>query len=245
MSHSFSILSSGLLTQENYINILAQNITNLNTLGYKEKTAHFTELWGNNMDKYHTQIPLGVGLSEVKENTQQGPLMSSTHPFDVAIEGEGFFEVQDETGKTALTRIGQLAIDEDGYLAIREKRLTANILIPDDITQITIKENGDVYGESNRNQPQLLGHIPLVKPGTSNALIPQRNGFYDTPEGDVNRIITDENHAQIKQYQLEMSNVDMVSSLMQITKAQRIYQMNAKAFQIIQDMEKIINDLSH
>jgi flagellar basal-body rod protein FlgG len=141
-----------------------------------------------------------------------------------------------------------LSIDADRYLCTHDgQRLSDNIQIPEDFEKITIKANGDVEAiVPDDNEPQLLGSIKLAKFINPETLTTLGSGVYITSEDTADPIIDEPGKSglgELAQHHIENSNVDMVNSLMQLTLAQRIYQINARAMQIADEMEKLTNEI--
>ena len=151
-------------------------------------------------------------------------------------------------GNMAYTRNSSLSIDSERYLATEDGlRLADNIQIPEDFTQITIQKNGEVTAVmSDSQEPQLLGTIKLAKFLDPSSLTVLGSGLYNTTEKTGEPLMDQPGESGmgvLLQHQIEGSNVDMVNSLMQLTMAQRIYQLNAKAVQVADELEKMTNEL--
>ncbi|WP_081964886.1 flagellar hook-basal body complex protein [Legionella norrlandica] len=164
------------------------------------------------------------------------------------MNGAGFFQVINLDGTIAYTRNSTLSIDSDHYLATQDGlRLADNIQIPEDFIKLTIQANGDIEATlADDPDPQLLGTIQLAKFANPEALNPLGTGLYLSTEDSGEPLIDNPGNSglgPLVQKQIESSNVDMVSSLMQLTMAQRIYQLNAKTVQIANELEKITNEI--
>lgn len=256
MSDALAIAASGLKVEEYYIDKLANDLANLNTNNYKSSKVSFADVLYQNVNgatpsanlQHAAKIGLGSSIQSTSKDFSNGPLKPTNNWNDVAIDGAGFFQVLNTDGNIAYSRNSTLTIDSERYLATNDGlRLADNIQIPDDFVEITIQKNGDVEATlSDESEPQLLGSIKLAKFINAEALTPQGSGLY-TPTEQTGEAFVDTPGSgglgQILQKQVEGSNVDMVNSLMQLTMAQRVYQLNAKAVQIADELEKMTNEI--
>ncbi|MDR3501319.1 MAG: flagellar hook-basal body protein [Legionella sp.] len=256
MSNTLAIAASGLKAEEYHIDRIANDLANLNTPNYKASTVTFEDVLYQNINgeeplfnnQASAKLGLGTAVYKTGKDFTQGPLKTTTNETDVAINGDGFYQVINSDGNIAYTRNSSLRIDEENYLATQDGlRLADNIQIPDDKAKLTIKNNGEVEviltGES---EPQLVGTIQLAQFTNPETLNPIGSGLYTVTDQTSEPLIDNPNSSglgALTQYHTEGSNVDMVSSLMQLTMAQRVYQLNAKAVQIADELEKITNEI--
>lgn len=256
MSDALSIAASGLKSEELYIDKIANDLANLNTATYKATKLTFEDVLYQNINgdnplfsnQASTKLGLGTAVYKSGKDFSPGPLKSTNNWNDVAINGIGFYQIINTDGALVYTRNSTFSIDTDHYLATQDGlRLADNIQIPDDFTKLTIKANGDVEVTlSDEPEPQLLGTIQLAKFINPETLNPVGAGIY-IPTDESGEPLTDNPGSSglgaLAQNQIEGSNVDMVNSLMQLTMAQRVYQLNAKAVQIADELEKLTNEL--
>jgi flagellar basal-body rod protein FlgG len=178
----------------------------------------------------------------------QGTMQQTGNTWDIGIQGEGFLEVVDSNGNHLYTRDGQLHVDSDGYLATADgSRLAQDIQVPPDATNITINQNGQIYGQVGGSTSQtLLGTFELStfpspeglqSVGSNNYVPTQASG--DPSVGKPN----DSGVGAILQGSLESSNVDMVSEMATLVIAQRAYQLNARVLQASDQILDTINNL--
>ena len=256
MSDALSIAASGLKSEEYYIDKIANDIANLNTNNYKATKLTFEDVLyqdiNGNTPSFQNQtgakIGLGTAVYKTSKDFSNGPLKPTNNWNDVAIDGNGFFQVISTDGNTVYTRNSSLTVDSERYLATQDGlRLADNIQIPEDFVDIKIKKNGDVEATLNDDsEPQLLGTIKLAKFLDPEALNALGAGLYSTTEQTGDAIVDNPGSSGtgiLLQKQVEGSNVDMVNSLMQLTMAQRVYQLNAKAVQIADELEKMTNEI--
>ncbi|MBA2655971.1 MAG: flagellar hook-basal body complex protein [Tatlockia sp.] len=255
MSNALAIASGGLRAQEYYIDKIAHDLANLNTSNYKASKMTFADQLYQNINggsslqaKANLQLGMGASIYKTGKDFSEGPLKPTNNWSDLAIDGPGFFQVSSEDGTISYTRNSTFIIDEDHYLATQDgSRLSDNIQIPEDAIEITIQKEGEVLARvAGDTEPQLLGSIKLAKFLDPDSLHSIGSGLYKTTELSGEPIVdspASSGLGSLAQKQIEGSNVDMVSSLMQLTMAQRIYQLNAKAVQIADELEKITNEI--
>lgn len=245
MSDTAVIALSGLKSQEMYINALANDLANLNTPNYKASALTFNDMVQPNASVHKG---LGTHISKSHKNLAKGPLTPSDNWNALAIDGPGFFQVMNQEGAIFYTRNSSLSLDAEHYLSTKDDmRLIDNIQIPEDAIQITIQKNGDVEAIlPEASEPQHLGQIKLAKFISPDSLEALGDGLYkpkDTTQAPLIDVPGTSGLGELIQHQIEGSNVDMVNTLMKLTMAQRIYQLNAKAMQIADEMEKMTNEL--
>ncbi|KTD35770.1 flagellar basal body rod protein FlgG [Legionella nautarum] len=256
MSDALAIAASGLKSQEYYIDKIANDLANLNTPNYKASTISFADQLYQNIDgsaslfQNQNSIKIGLGTTIYKtgKDFSNGPLKPSNDWKNIAINGDGFFQVINHEGNISYTRNSTLIIDEDRYLATQDGlRLSDNIQIPDNFVDISIQSTGEVTAIlADDPEPQSLGTIKLAKFLDPSSLNPIGAGIYNYTEQSGEAIVDIPGSTGLGlliQKQIEGSNVDMVNSLMQLTLAQRVYQLNAKAIQIVDELEKMTNEI--
>lgn len=256
MSDALTIAASGLKAEEYYIDKIANDLANLNTPNYKASKLTFEDVLYQNIagdknlstNQHNTKLGLGTAILKSGKDFSVGPLKTTNNPNDVAINGAGFYQIVNTDGSMAYTRNSSFSIDSEHYLTTKDGlRLADNIQLPDDFNKLIIKTNGEVEVTlSDEPEPQLLGTIQLAKFINPETLNPIGSGIY-IPTDESGDPLTDNPGSSglgnLAQNQIEGSNVDMVGSLMQLTMAQRVYQLNAKAVQIADELEKLTNEL--
>ncbi|MCC5792168.1 MAG: flagellar hook-basal body complex protein [Legionellaceae bacterium] len=256
MSDAMSIAASGLKTEELNLDRIANDLANLNTNNYKASKLQFEDIMVQQIQSTNAlfmagnsaKIGLGTAIYGSSKDFSPGPLKATANWNDVGINGQGFFQILREDGSSAFTRASSLTIDKERYLCTADgSRLYDGIQIPEDFVKITIQKNGDVEAIlPNEQEPQLLGNIKLAKFMSPEQLNPLGSGIYSETEESGPALMDYPGQSglgELLQGQVEASNVDMVNSLMQLTMAQRIYQINAKALQIADELEKETNEI--
>ena len=252
--------ASGMRAQQTRTDVIANNLANVNTTGFKGSRAHFEDLLYQTVqgsavvgqqDAQSTaaiQVGRGTRLSAVQRLQSQGALEETTRPLDVAIEGEGFFQVQTPNGDVAYTRDGSFEISDQRVLTTQEGyTLVPGIKIPEDATAITISRTGTVSCTRGSSSEQSeLGRIELARFANPAGLMAQgENVFTATPaSGDpVLGFPQDDGMGRLAQGHLEGSNVEIVQEMVDMITAMRAYEINSKAIKNSESMLEIANNL--
>lgn len=252
--------ASGMAAQQLNVDVIANNLANVNTTGYKRSKAEFQDVLYQNLRQAGTSssignaVPVGLSIgygvrpaSTVRQYTV-GEFQFSGNPLDVAINGNGFFEVQMPDGSSAYTRDGSFKISADGQIVTSDGYfLLPNVTIPEDSTSISVGTDGSIevmqYGQ---NEPTNVGQFELIRfinPAGLTAI--GRNLLVQTAaSGDpVSDTPGQGGMGSIDQGYLEMSNVQVVDEMVNMIVAQRAYEMNSKAIQTADDMAALANNL--
>ncbi len=254
--------ASGMYAQQLNIETIANNIANINTTGFKKNKAEFKDLmyqevlvnplttdapgiYGNSSDKI--QIGNGVQPASTQKIFKQGDITATNNQFDIAIQGDGFFQVRKDDGTLAYTRDGSFKVNADGKMVTSSGYiLDPDITIDDNTTGITISKNGTVEAQQSDGKSQVIGNIELVRfmnPGGLKAL---GDNLYSETEASGRPIIgtpASNGFGELNQGFLESSNVDIVEEMVAMISAQRAYEINSKTVQTVQSMMTITNDL--
>src|SRR5438067_11287830 len=193
MNGAFYIGAVGLDAQQKALDTIANNISNINTSGFKRSEVRFTEMLASQPDDGVARADLGaaaVTSSGVRSDlmhllNEQGAVESTGHPLDLAINGSGFIELMGAGGETLLWRGGPLKIGEDGRLMTASGfELKANITVPQDATGLQIGSDGVVRAStSSSTNPVEIGQVMLVKLDDPAAVEPVDGGMYRVSEG--------------------------------------------------------------
>ncbi len=256
---SLSIAATGMLAQQLNVEIISNNIANMNTTGYKRRRAEFQDLLYQNQERVGStssdtgtivpsgvQIGLGVKTSAVYMITEQGNLVSTSNTFDLAINGEGYFQVTLPSGETGYSRAGSFQLSPTGQIVTADGyTVQPGITIPNNSFGVTVNASGQVLvklagvvAEQNVGQLQLalfpnaaglqaIGDnlfLETAASGTAQTGLPDSTGF-----------------GAILQNFLETSNVNTVTEITNLIRAQRAYEMNSK---VIQTSDEMLNTLT-
>jgi flagellar basal-body rod protein FlgG len=249
-------------TQELNLDNVANNIANGSTAGFRGRRLQFQDLVYQNMilpgaastqqTTYPTGLQIGLGSrpssSEILQT--QGDFTQTGNPLDLAIQGQGFFQVQLPTGELAYTRSGTFHLDSTGIIVTSDGyQLQPAITIPTNATNITIGTDGTVSVQlPGQQQAQQIGTIQLAtfpNPGGLNSVgdnivletTASGNAVTGTPGGA-------EGLGTIQQGSLEDSNIDIVTEFIQMILAQRSYEANSRVVQAANQMFQTVNGLT-
>ncbi|MEG0938061.1 MAG: flagellar basal-body rod protein FlgG [Comamonas sp.] len=253
MMNSLWIAQTGMTAQQTQLDVVSHNLANLSTTGFKRNRAEFQDLIYQNLRQVggqsseSTQLPtgmhlgLGVNAGAISREFRQGTLQSTTNTFDLAIDGDGFFQIQMPDGNTAYTRDGSFSIDGTGQLiSSTGYPLVGGITKAPGAVSATVGREGVVIFLDKANTPVGNGKLDLAAFINPAGLQPVGNNlFRESPAsgapqtGDVS---TGGAFGEIKQGFLENSNVNVVSELVNMIQTQRAYEMNSKAIQTSDQM---------
>jgi len=251
--NSLWIAKTGMSAQQTQLDVISHNLANVSTTGFKRNSAQFADLIyqnlrqvGANADEQNqlpTGLHLGLGVRTVatSRNFTQGTLQQTQNSLDVAINGNGFFQVTLPDGTQAYTRAGSFELDGSGRLVTPSGLPVANgITVPLGSTSLTIDSSGTVSAvPPGGGAPAVLGHLGTGQLRQPAGLEPVGDNLYKesvasgTPQGGTpgtNGLGT------IKQGFLENSNVNVVEELVNMIQTQRAYEMNSKAIQTADQM---------
>ncbi|HEX6275135.1 MAG TPA: flagellar basal-body rod protein FlgG [Polyangiaceae bacterium] len=253
MFRSLHIASTGMAAQETHLEGVANNISNANTAGYKRQRVEFQDLLyqnvreagaatgQNTMAPAGLQIGTGVRVVGTARAFEQGNFENSGNQFDVAIEGNGFFVVQQPDGTPAYTRAGTLKTDGQGRLVNNEGLpLDPPITIPEGATSISIAANGEVaVTMSGETDPVRVGDIMLanfINPAGLESI--GHNLFIESPASGEPQLgaPAEDGRGALLQGAFERSNVDIVSEMIGMISAQRAYEINSKVITTADEM---------
>ncbi|MET4694719.1 flagellar basal-body rod protein FlgG [Endozoicomonas lisbonensis] len=249
---------TGLTAQDKQLSVISNNLANVNTIGFKRDRVVFEDLFyqvqrqpgadnteGNQIPN-GIQMGTGVRVSGTQKVFTTGSYVTTSDQLDMAIEGQGFFQVLQPDGTMAYTRNGQFHLNSDGQMVTANGYpLEPAIEIPEDALSLTVGADGLVSatlaGDPN---PQELGQITLanfVNPAGLSAL--GGNLFAETASSGMpfEAIPGEDGVGAVKQYTLESSNVNMVEEMVNMITAQRGYEMNAKVISAADDMLRFAN----
>ena len=251
---ALKIAATGMEAQQTRVEVISNNLANMSTTGYKGRRAEFADLIYqqprragsiNSADgsvlPAGVQLGHGVRMSAVTFDVVQGPIRPTAGELDVAIDGQGWFEVELPNGGTAYTRDGSFKRTGDGEIVTSEGyTLAPGMTVPEDTQAITINPEGEIYAMfDDRTQPELLGQIMLVTFANEKGLEPiGSNMFLQTnASGDaVQGVAGEDQRGAIRQGFIEESSVDAVREITELIEAQRGYELNSKVISAADQM---------
>ena len=251
---ALAIAATGMNAQEQNLEVIANNIANITTTGFKRSRAEFTDLI------YQTerlmgvsargrdatvpegaQIGLGVRTAAVRSLDIQGPLTSTGNTFDLAIQGRGWFQVTTPAGDTVYTRDGAFNTNGQGQLVTTDGFLvTPTITIPTNATEVDVSESGLVTATiAGQTTAQTIGQLTIANFVNDAGLQALGDNLFQQTAASGQPTVGvpgDTAFGTIRQKYLEGSNVDAVSEITNLISAQRAYEMNSKVIQAADQM---------
>lgn len=255
---ALAIAATGMSAQQTNLEVIANNVANINTTGFKRSRAEFADLLyqtdraqgvpnrgGELPVPEGTRIGLGVRTIAVRQLHQQGSLQGTGNPLDLAINGRGWFQIVGPDGETLYTRAGSFNLGPNGEIITLDGYLVdPGLTIPADTTEISINQSGEVYAAvAGQFEPQLVGQFTLATFANDAGLEALGdNLFRETPaSGNAQTgFPADIGYGKLNQGYLEASNVDAVKEITELISAQRAYEMNSKVIQAADDMASTI-----
>ncbi|MDA8429166.1 MAG: flagellar basal-body rod protein FlgG [Geobacteraceae bacterium] len=252
--------ASGMQAQQSNIDVVANNLANVSTAGFKKSRADFQDLMYQNLKSSgspstnSTQVPtgiqigLGTRLASVTKLFTAGDITQTGNELDVAIEGDGFYQIQLPDGTTGYTRAGSFKQDSTGRVVTTDGYpLLPEVVIPSNATKINIGNDGTVsVQQAGQTSTTNVGNIQLAAFANPAGLSAQgKNLFVPT---DASGAATTGTPAQnglgtLAQGMLEMSNVNVAEEMVNMIVGQRAYEINSKAVQASDEMLQTANNL--
>lgn len=245
--------TAGLKSQQTQIDTLSNNVSNMQTPGFKSQRVAFGDvavISPGQVQAGLTPERSGAGSEIIATRAlfSQGQMIQTNNTWDIGIQGDGFLEVVDGNGNHLYTRDGQLHVDSEGYLVTAAgNRLAQEIQIPPDATNVQISQGGQISATVGTDtQATVLGSLQLATFPSAVGLQSVGGNNYAATQasGDPSIVRPNENGAgTILQGSLEGSNVDMISEMATLVVAQRAYQLNARVLQASDQILDTINNL--
>jgi flagellar basal-body rod protein FlgG len=260
MNPAMWISKTGVQAQDAKLQAIANNLANVNTVGFKRDRVMFEDMFyqvdkqpgaqtADNTVTNGTQLGNGVHIVGTQKVFTNGSLQTTSQPLDVAISGNGFLQVRRPDGTAGFTRAGQLQVDANGILVNAQGLpLVPQITVPNNALSLTIGANGMVSAVTPGNAaPTELGQLTLttfVNPAGLQAMgenLFQETAASGTPnEGRPG----DAAFGTLKQGALEGSNVQVVEEMVDMIAAQRTYEMNTKVLSAADNMLQYLSQAS-
>jgi flagellar basal-body rod protein FlgG len=256
---ALSIAATGMSAQQLNVEVIANNIANINTTGFKRARAEFTDLLyqvertngipnssGTSAIPEGAQLGLGTRLAAIRNVHLQGPLANSGNKMDVAINGTGWFQVNGPDGETLYARAGAFNTNENGLIVTMDGyEVQPAMTVPPNTIDVHINQSGEVYAQvAGQTTPTLLGQFSLASfPNPAGLEELGGNLFRQTvSSGTATTGVPGQvGFGKIEQGYLEGSNVDPVKEITDLISAQRAYEMNSKVIQAADDMAGVVS----
>ena len=254
MMRALYTAASGMMAQQTNLDNISNNLANYQSTGFKKSRVSFEDLLyatmetpGAESNGGKTQIGMGVRSMSTQRQFSQGQLQETKNPYDLAIDGEGFFKVQMADGKVAYTRDGSFKMNEKNEMCLNNGA-SLGIKLPTDMTNIEIKPNGEIWGTrlTGDGKQEKLAQITLTKFLNPAALQAVGGNLYvETPAcgAKVEDVPQKNGVGVLSQGYIEKSNINIVEEMISIVQAQRSFEMNQKGVQAADDMMRSTNQL--
>ena len=260
MIRSLWSAASGMQAQQLNFDNIANNLANVNTVGFKKSRVNFQDLMYETLKvagtpnslgsivPYGIQIGNGVRPASVQRLFTGGSIQQTDGPLDIMIEGDGFFQIQLPDGSTAYTRDGSFGLDGDGRIVTSDGfPLYPEVYIPEDTTDINISADGTfsvlIAGEED---PEELGLLELIRFSNPAGLSSEGRNLFKATVASGTPIVGNpgiEGFGTVVQRYLEISNVQVVEEMVNMITAHRAYEINSKTIQASEEMLRTISGL--
>ncbi|MCK5882529.1 MAG: flagellar basal-body rod protein FlgG [Bacteriovoracaceae bacterium] len=260
VTRALNIAATGMAAQEANITAISNNIANANTTGFKLSRVEFEDLMyetiteaggrSSSNSQYNVGVQIGSGakVGATRKVFSQGSLKITNNPFDLAINGDGFFGIITNDGSLAFTRDGSFNVDHTGILVnSRGYKVFPTIQFPPTTRSVNITETGAVEAFLNgQPDPQNVGQIPVfmfVNPVGLRSMGSNLYAMTKSSGNSLEQVGGNDNTGVIKQGQLETSNVNIMNEMTGLIKAQRTFELNAKVMKAADEILQTVNNL--
>jgi flagellar basal-body rod protein FlgG len=258
---AMDIAATGMMAQQTNVEVIANNIANQNTTAFKEQRAEFQDLLyqterrgGANSSDSGTIVPVGVQIgigvktAAIYRITTQGNLAQTSNPLDLAIQGHGYFQIQQPDGTIAFTRAGSFQLSPTGEIVTADGYVVQpGITIPQNTISVSVNSSGQVQAQvAGQNNPQTVGQLQLANFANEAGLDAIGNNLFLQTQASGQPTTGNPGSTgfgTINQGMLETSNVDIVSEITNLITAQRAYEMNSKVIQTSDQMLASLNQI--
>jgi flagellar basal-body rod protein FlgG len=253
MIKALSTAATGMEAQETRLDVTANNIANVSTAGFKKGRAEFQDLMYQQLRASGAptgastrapsglEVGSGVRVAATMRQHSEGDLKQTGNPLDLAIEGNGFFQVALPNGQTAYTRDGSFKLSAEGKIVTSDGySLTTDISVPPDAQSITVGVDGTVSATTaSETTPVELGKIQLANFANPAGLTQLGRNLFRETASSGSPITADpgqEGVGTISQGTLELSNVKVVEEMIDLIAGQRAYEVNSRVIKAADDM---------
>ena len=239
MLEGLNTAAAGMAAQQQRLDQVANDLSNVNTTGYKHTRVAFRDLLYARDRTGVVSSGAGAAATPIGRGFAQGSLRETGNPLDVAIQGDGFLQVRRADGTTALTRDGALRLDPRGRLSTQRGELVQPaITVPAGTNESAVSIGADGTVSAN-NRP--VGRIQLVNVRSPESLDVIGENLYRTTA--ASGAATTAAGARLTQGSIEASNVDVGDSMTEMIDAQRSFQLASRAVQMQDQMLQIANQV--
>ncbi|MEM5471536.1 flagellar basal-body rod protein FlgG [Hoeflea sp. AS60] len=256
---ALAIAATGMNAQQLNLEVIANNVANINTTGFKRARAEFSDLLyqverNSGVPNASNQaivpegahIGLGVQTSAVRNLHIQGSLVGTSNKLDLALVGRGWFQIETPDGETQYSRAGAFNTNAEGQLVTIDGYVVVpGITFPDETSDVQISRTGQVLARiGDEVELQDLGQLTLANFVNEAGLEPLGDNLFRETVASGPAIVgvpADPGFANIQQGYLEASNVDPVKEITDLISAQRAYEMNSKIIQAADEMASVVS----
>ena len=255
---ALAIAATGMNAQQTNLEVIANNIANINTTGFKRARAEFSDLLyqaervqgvpnraNQAIVPEGSHVGLGVKTSAIRNVHLQGNLVNTGNKLDIALTGQGWFQIEGANGEDLYTRAGSFNTNAEGQLVTVDGYLVAGgIVIPDNAVEVIVNKSGQFFARyDDRIELEELGQLTLSNFSNEAGLAPLGDNLFQETAASGPAIVGipgDPGFATTEQYYLESSNVDPVKEITELISAQRAYEMNSKVIKAADEMAATI-----
>ena len=255
--------ATGMEAMQTKLDVIANNLANINTTGFKKDRANFEDLLyrtdvhpgvqdaSQTPSAVGTQVGLGVRVTSTQTDHEQGTLQQTNRQYDVAIQGRGFFEVLDPATNTSFyTRAGNLNVNANGQLVVGAasvgRLLNPPVTVPEEATAVSIGANGEVQARiPGQTELQSVGNIQIAQFINPGGLLKVGENMYQQTDASGNAttgVPAQNGLGSLRQGSLEASNVQPVQELIDLITTQRAFELNSQA---VQAGDQIMQNISN
>ncbi len=258
---SLDIAGTGMQAQQTNVEVISNNIANMTTTGFKRSRAEFQDLIyqnlrrvGSNSSDSGTIVPsgaqlgLGVKTAAIYRINEQGNLQQTSNTLDMAIQGNGYFQVTLPSGETGYTRDGTFGLAPDGTIVTADGYVVQpGVQIPTNATAVTINTSGQVQATiAGQTAPQTVGQLQLAVFPNEAGLDSQGDNLFLQTAASGNPVTgnpASPGFGTVMQGFVETSNVNVVTEITNLITAQRAYEMNSRVITTSDDMLSTLSQL--
>lgn len=255
--------ATGMESMQSKLDVISHNLANVNTTAFKKGRANFEDLfyrherYPGSLDQAGgrtatgTSIGLGSRVQSVQTEFRQGSFQDTGNPLDLAVEGQGFFQVTDPNGQIVYTRAGNFSINANNEMVVGSaqtgRRIEPQITFPSDTTGISISPEGVVsVRQAGQVNFQQLGQLQLAMFPNPEGLLKQGENLYSVTDASGDPIQVNpglQGAGIVRQGFLEASNVEPVQELIDLITTQRSFELNSQCIQAGDQVLQLISNL--
>ena len=260
MIRALHTAATGMASQEANVNTISNNLANVNTTGFKKARTEFDDLLYETVQEagarssadseFNVGIQVGSGskVSATRKQHTQGSPQMTNNPYDLMVNGEGFFGIVGNNGELKFTRDGSFNVDAQGNLVTRGgQKVFPGITVPPNVMSINISEAGVVEAFlRNSPEPINLGQIPVFTFVNPTGMRSEGGNLLAATQASgqpMQGVPGVDNAGIVMQGAIESSNVNVMNEMTDLIKAQRAYEMNSKVMGIADQMLQTVNNV--